>query len=72
MGLQLAAPVTVFALVFNIAVGLVGRVMPQFQVYFVASPMTVVLGLSVFAMSLGIVGLVWVDGYRRLLNVFGG
>lgn len=72
MGLQLSAPVAVFALIFNVAVGFVGRVMPQFQVYFVASPLMVIFGLSIFAFSLGIIGLVWVDGYRDLLLKFGG
>ena len=61
----------VFSLVFNIATGLVGRVMPQFQVFFVATPLIVMLGLSVFALSLGIIGMVWIDHYRQLLNVFG-
>lgn len=72
MGLQLSAPVAVFALIFNVAIGLVGRVMPQFQVFFVASPLMVIFGLSIFAFSLGIIGLVWVDGYRVLLHQFGG
>lgn len=70
LGLQLAAPVVVFSLVFNIAVGLVGRVMPQFQVFFVASPLSVLLGLSIFALSLGVVGMVWVDRYRELIGTF--
>ena len=38
LGIQLAAPVIIFSLVFNIAAGLVGRVMPQFQVFFAATP----------------------------------
>jgi len=71
LGLQLAAPVMVFAFVFNIATGLVGRVMPQFQVFFVASPLMLLTGLSVFALSLGALGMVWVDRYRDLLAVFG-
>lgn len=70
LGVQLAAPVIVFALVFNIATGMVGRVMPQFQIFFVASPLMVLLGLSVFALSLGVIGLVWVNRYRELLGVF--
>lgn len=70
LGLQLAAPVVVFSLVFNIATGLVGRVMPQFQIFFVAAPLNVLLGLSVFALSLGVVGMVWVDRYRDLLGIF--
>ena len=56
LGVQLAAPVIVFALVFNIATGLIGRVMPQFHIFFVATPLSVLLGLSVFALSLGVIG----------------
>ncbi|MFN3523231.1 MAG: flagellar biosynthetic protein FliR [Phenylobacterium sp.] len=70
LGLQLSAPVVVFAIVFHIATGLVGRVMPQFQVFFVASPMMVLLGLSILALSLGVIGMVWVNRYRELLGVF--
>ena len=70
LGLQLAAPVVVFSLIFNIATGLVGRVMPQFQVFFVATPLIVLLGLSVFALSLGTLGMVWVDRYRELIGTF--
>ncbi|WP_309088301.1 flagellar biosynthetic protein FliR [Phenylobacterium sp.] len=72
LGLQLAAPVLVFSLIFNVAVGLVGRVMPQFQVFFVATPIIVLLGLAVFALSLGVIGLVWVDRYRELVGAFLG
>ena len=64
LGLQLAAPVMVFAIVFNVALGLVARIMPQFQVFFAATPLTLLLGLSVFALGLGGVGLVWVDRFR--------
>jgi flagellar biosynthesis protein FliR len=72
LGVQLAAPVIVFSLVFNIATGLVGRVMPQFQVFFVATPLIVLLGLSIFALSLGVIGTVWVSRYRELLATFTG
>ena len=70
LGVQLAAPVIVFSLVFNIAIGLVGRVMPQFQIFFVASPLSVLLGLSIFALSLGLIGLVWLSRYEDFLHVF--
>jgi flagellar biosynthetic protein FliR len=72
LGVQLAAPVIVFSLVFNLAAGLVGRIMPQFQIYFVSSPLAVIFGLSIFALSLGIVGMVWVARYRDMLSVFVG
>jgi len=71
LGLQLAAPVVAASLIFNIATGLVGRVMPQFQIFFVATPLMVLLGLSVFALSIGVIGMVWVDRYRDLIGAFG-
>ena len=72
LGVQLAAPVIVFALVFNIATGLIGRLMPQFQVFFVASPLSVIFGLSIFALSLGMLAMVWVERYRDLATTFVG
>lgn len=70
LGIQLAAPVIVFSVVFNLATGLIGRVMPQFQIYFVSSPLAVIFGLSIFALSLGLIGMVWTTRYRELLQVF--
>lgn len=70
LGLQLAAPVVVFALVFNIATGLIGRAMPQFQIFFVATPLTLLLGLSIFALSLGAIGMVWVQAYEAFIGRF--
>jgi flagellar biosynthesis protein FliR len=70
LGVQLAAPVIVFSLVFNIATGLVGRVMPQFQIFFVAAPLNILLGLSIFALGLGVVGLVWLNRYQAFVALF--
>ena len=72
LGVQLAAPVLVFAIIFNLASGLIGRVMPAFQVYFAAAPLSIILGLSVFALSLGVMGTVFIDHYRALAGVFAG
>jgi flagellar biosynthetic protein FliR len=60
--------VVVFSIVFNVAAGLIGRLMPQFQIFFAVTPLTVLLGLSVFALSLGVFGLVWLDRYRAFLD----
>jgi flagellar biosynthetic protein FliR len=72
LGLQLAAPVVVFSLLVNVAAGLIGRVMPQFQVFFAATPIAVLGGLTVFALSLGVLGLVWVDRYEAFARRFAG
>jgi flagellar biosynthetic protein FliR len=70
LGVQLSAPILVFSLVFNIATGFVGRAMPQFQIFFAATPLQVLLGLSLFASCLGVIGMVWVSRYRDLLGAF--
>jgi flagellar biosynthetic protein FliR len=70
LGVQLAAPVLVFSIVFNLATGLVGRVMPAFQIFFVTSPLSVILGLSLLGLSLGGIAMVWTDRFRDLLAVF--
>ena len=70
LGVQLSAPVLVFSIVFNLATGLVGRVMPSFQIFFVTSPLSVILGLSLLGLSLGGIAMVWADRYRDLLAVF--
>jgi flagellar biosynthetic protein FliR len=72
LGVQLSAPLLVFALIFNLASGLVGRVMPSFQVFFAAAPLSILLGLSVFALSLGVLGTVFIDRYRALAQIFAG
>ena len=46
--------------------------MPQFQVFFAAAPLAVLLGLSIFALSLGAIGMIWIDRYRDLIGTFTG
>lgn len=70
LGIQLAAPVIVFSIVFNIAAGLIGRLMPQFQIFFAATPLTVLLGLSVLMLSIGMIGMVWLQRYQAFLAQF--
>ena len=70
LGIQLAAPVIVFSVVFNVATGLIGRLIPQFQIFFAATPLSVLLGLSVFMLSLGLIGMVWLQRYQLFLQQF--
>jgi flagellar biosynthetic protein FliR len=70
LGIQLAAPILAFSLIFNIATGLVGRAMPSFQIFFAAAPLQVLLGLSLFALSMGLMGTYWLDRYRDVLQTF--
>lgn len=50
IGVQLSAPFIVFGLVFNVGLGLLARMMPQMQVYFVGVPLSILAGFLIFAL----------------------
>ena len=52
LGLQLSAPFLVFGLVFNIGLGVLARLMPQMQVYFVGVPLSIFAGFLILALVL--------------------
>jgi flagellar biosynthetic protein FliR len=52
IGIQLAAPFIVFGLVFNLGLGILARLMPQMQVYFVGVPLSILIGFVILAIIL--------------------
>jgi flagellar biosynthetic protein FliR len=52
LGLQIAAPFIVFGLAFNVGLGLLQRLMPQMQLFFVAMPLQVGLALALLMITL--------------------
>src|SRR5215216_3458773 len=47
IGIQLAAPFLVFGLLFNLGLGVLARLMPQMQVFFVGLPLSILLGFLI-------------------------
>ncbi|WP_417309553.1 flagellar biosynthetic protein FliR [Devosia sp.] len=52
VGVQMSAPFIVFGLVFSLGMGILSRLMPQLQVFFIAMPATVSVGLILMALLL--------------------
>ena len=52
IGMQLSAPFLVFGLVFNVGLGVLARLMPQMQVYFVGVPLSILAGFLIFSLVL--------------------
>jgi len=52
VGVQMAAPFIVFGLIFNLGMGILSRLMPALQVYFMAMPASIGVGLILFALLL--------------------
>lgn len=55
VGVQMAAPFVVFGLVFYFGLGLLARLMPQLQVFFIAMPANIGIGLLLFVLLLSMI-----------------
>lgn len=53
LAVSLAAPMLVYGIVFNVALGLAARLTPAIQVFFVAQPLNLLLGIALFAALFG-------------------
>jgi flagellar biosynthetic protein FliR len=53
IGIQLAAPFLVFGLLFNLGLGVLSRLMPQMQVFFIGLPLSIMLGLLLLLLVVG-------------------
>ena len=73
MGIRLAAPFLVFEMVFQITSGIMARLSPQLNVYFVAMPGQIALGLSILMITLPTIMLVFMkyfnENIQALLNL---
>lgn len=53
IGIQLAAPFLAFGLLFNLGLGVLSRLMPQMQVFFIGLPLSILLGLFLLLLVMG-------------------
>ncbi len=65
---QLAGPFVLAGIVFQLALGVMSRVVPQMQVYFVAMPAQIAGGLALMAVLAGTMLAAWVEAARGLLG----
>jgi flagellar biosynthetic protein FliR len=71
LGVRIAAPFLVFGVVFFLGLGLLARLMPQIQVFFLAVPLQIVLGLGVLVITIALGMAVFLDSFRGALLAFG-
>src|SRR5436190_8562949 len=53
VGVQLSAPFLAFGLLFNLGLGVLSRLMPQMQVFFVGLPLSILLGFLILLLVIG-------------------
>jgi len=71
LGLQLAAPFIVFAFAVNSATGILARMMPQLQVFFVAMPINILVGFMLMMLLIGSMMTVFLNFYTAQMGSFG-
>ncbi len=65
VGFQIAMPVIAAGLIFRVGLGILSRLIPQIQVFFVALPLQILGGLVVIALGLSTGMLIWLDSLER-------
>ncbi|PWR19813.1 flagellar biosynthetic protein FliR [Zavarzinia compransoris] len=68
LGVQMAAPFLAFGIVFNVLLGLMNRLMPVMQVFFIAMPLQLPLAFLLFALSVGMMIAVFLDHFVAALG----
>jgi flagellar biosynthetic protein FliR len=72
LALQLASPFVVIGIGWNIAMGLVARIVSRLQIYFVSMPGQIMLGLAVLMLTAGAMTLAWRESAQAFLGALPG
>lgn len=71
VGFQISVPLIVAGMIFRVGLGVLSRLIPQIQVFFVALPLQIMGGLVVFALGLSTGMLIWLDSLERYATWLG-
>jgi flagellar biosynthesis protein FliR len=72
VGIQMSAPFIVFGLVFNLGAGILARLMPAMQVFFVLMPANIIVGLVLFALLLAMMMGWYISAFEQHLAMWRG
>jgi flagellar biosynthetic protein FliR len=70
LGVQLAAPFLVFGFAVNASIGLLARLMPQLQVFFIAMPINILAGFMLLMLLVGTMMTAFLTYYATELGSF--
>ncbi len=72
IAVQISAPFIVFGLLFNLGLGVLARLMPQFQVFFLGAPASILLGMAILAAIVSVMMAVFLGELGGFLNQIAG
>ncbi len=68
IGIQISAPFLVFAIIFNIGLGVLSRLMPALQIFFLAMPATILIGTVILLTAMGVMMSVFLNHFTGILG----
>ncbi len=71
IAVEMCGPFFAVGLLLYSAFGLIGRLLPQIQVFFVTLPLQLGLGLMIFALSSTVILRFWVESFAETLKTLG-
>jgi flagellar biosynthetic protein FliR len=72
LGLQLSAPFLVFGLLIYATLGVLSRLMPQLQIFFLAMPVNILTGFVLLMLFIGVMMSAFLDFFAGQMRLFGG
>lgn len=72
IGVQMAAPFIIFGLVFYLGLGLLSKLMPQLQVFFIAMPANISIAMILFALLLTMMMAWYLSHFEAEISMFLG
>jgi flagellar biosynthetic protein FliR len=70
LGIQIATPFMAFGFIFFLALGLIARLMPQVQIFFVAMPLQIIIGFIALGSTVGIGMMIFLNRFESVLSTF--
>lgn len=70
LALQLAAPFLAYGLLFNISLGIIARLMPQLQIFFVAMPANISAGFVLFFLTISTIMMWFLKSFEETMYNF--
>lgn len=72
LAVQIASPFIIFGLLFNVGLGVLARMMPQLQVFFLAVPASILGGMLVLMVVMGVMMSVFLESLGAFLRQLTG
>lgn len=68
LALQLAAPFLAYGILFNIALGIIARLMPQLQIFFIALPANITVGFVLFLFTISTIMMWFLERFESTMQ----